>query len=213
MHCVSNPPFSCLDSHSIPLLDYSEIHLWGYLTLHARSERGTKPVLNGKSAGRDGERTGLMPACLPGEEYDSELETAKTKKRTVFALCALCTDTAEHHPKTWLIPVMYHLSFSPWLPLSFSFFTPILMRKGALYHISLSLWKSVQTQDIRHKYQCKFTAHVTLSDNVFQSQFASEPPSQLISTVCLFYGNTKWLTYWCWYSSWGDSWWSSMHRF
>lgn len=28
----------------------------------------------------------IMPACLPQEQYDSELETAKTKKRTHFAL-------------------------------------------------------------------------------------------------------------------------------
>lgn len=108
-----NPQFFWLASHSIPLLDYFEIHLWDYI-LH--SVGGSGPVLNEKSVGSGEEWAGPMPACL----YDSELETAKSKKRTHFAVCSLCTDTAERHTtrcdsSLWCIAFFFSFFITPWL--------------------------------------------------------------------------------------------------
>lgn len=102
--------FSCLDTHSIPLSAYLEIHLCGCITLH--SVECIKPVLNGKSAG-GGWRGSRAEACLLWEEHDSELETVKPKKRTLL-FCSLCI--MHRHCRTLPQDVTHPCDIFPFFP-------------------------------------------------------------------------------------------------
>lgn len=138
---------------------------------------GAEPVLNGKSAGNGGEWARPMPACLGKSMIQSWRQLRLKKELTLLfrSLCALCTDTAERHPKTWLIPVMYRLFFFLSLaPTLIPCFLPIFSLASCLY-----LWFSLDSissswQWIQHKSLCKYTADVLLWHNVFQRHYAGE---------------------------------------
>lgn len=169
--------FFWLHLHSVIRSHNLEIHLNLWKTLHSM---GCSKLVFKLRISR--KRVNILPAgCLGKYMIQSWRQQRLKKELGSFTLCAYCTDTAECHPKIWLILVMYCLHFEC---LFFCFFLP----RPPTYCPPLSLWKWFNSS-------CKQATNATLLHNIIQ-QIAWEhfSPDLLTMTVCQLCCNTKQIT-------------------